>query len=156
MGLQPGVEGFDKFLTPFTNAGFETWVAPSVNNFREVYPNNRHGAGEYSAASLRDGQRLGSTGQLNTIWNDDGEGLVQPGLVRRFCLARRRHGRRARVSIPQFEQTYAQVFHGDATGKLNEAQKEMMAGACGAEGSGEGGRWNEQHLLARSDGRRMG
>ena len=29
---------YDKYLTPFTKAGFETWVAPSVVNYRRVFP----------------------------------------------------------------------------------------------------------------------
>ncbi len=70
----PEARGYDRFLTPFTNAGFETWVAPSVNNFRKVYPNNNNALANIQRFTA-DGQRLGSTGQLNTIWNDDGEGL---------------------------------------------------------------------------------
>ena len=31
-------KGFTKYLTPFANAGIETWVSPSVRNFRVVYP----------------------------------------------------------------------------------------------------------------------
>ena len=120
----PEAHGYDKFLTPFTRAGFETWVAPSVNNFRKVYPNN-------TAALLNiqrftaDGQRLGSTGQLNTIWNDDGEGLINQdwyGILFGAAAA----WQRGESSIPAFEDSYAQVFHGDMTGDLNEAQKEMM------------------------------
>src|SRR5271170_3218847 len=38
----PEPRGYDRYLTPFTKAGFETWVAPSVNNFRKVYPNNNN------------------------------------------------------------------------------------------------------------------
>ena len=30
-------------------------------------------------------------------------------------------------SIPQFQQSYGRVFHGDSTGKVDEAQKELMA-----------------------------
>ncbi|WP_158941530.1 glycoside hydrolase family 20 zincin-like fold domain-containing protein [Granulicella sp. S190] len=120
----PEARGYDRFLTPFTNAGMETWVAPSVNNFRKVYPNNN-----YALANIQrftaDGQRLGSTGQLNTIWNDDGEGLFNQdwyGILFGAAAA----WQKGESSIPDFENSYAQVFHGDMTGYLNEAQKEMM------------------------------
>jgi hexosaminidase len=120
----PEARGYDRFLTPFTKAGFETWVAPSVNNFRKVYPNNN-----YALANIQrftaDGQRLGSTGQLNTIWNDDGEGLFNQdwyGILFGAAAA----WQKGESSIPDFQSSYAQVFHGDATGDLNEAQKEMM------------------------------
>jgi len=116
--------GYDKFLTPFTRAGFETWVAPSVNNFRKVYPNNTTALQNIQRFTA-DGQRLGSTGQLNTIWNDDGEGLINQdwyGILFGAAAA----WQKGESSIPTFEDSYAQVFHGDATGDLNEAQKEMM------------------------------
>jgi hexosaminidase len=120
----PEPRGYDRFLTPFTNAGFETWVAPSVNNFRRVYPDNN-----YALANIQrftaDGQRLGSTGQLNTIWNDDGEGLFNQdwyGILFGAAAA----WQKGESSILAFQDSYAQVFHGDATGDLNEAQKEMM------------------------------
>ncbi len=120
----PEPRGYDKYLTPFTKAGFETWVAPSVNNFRRVYPDNN-----YALANIQrftaDGQRLGSTGQLNTIWNDDGEGLFNQnwyGILFGAAAA----WQKGESSIPAFQDSYAQVFHGDATGALNEAQKEIM------------------------------
>ena len=120
----PQPRGYDRFLTPFTRAGFETWVAPSVNNFRKVYPNNT-AALENIQRFTADGQRLGSTGQLNTIWNDDGEGLINQdwyGILFGAAAA----WQKGESSIPTFEDSYGQVFHGDATGDLNEAQKEMM------------------------------
>jgi hexosaminidase len=120
----PEARGYDRFLTPFTNAGMETWVAPSVNNFRKVYPNNNY-ALENIQRFTADGQRLGSTGQLNTIWNDDGEGLFNQdwyGILFGAAAA----WQKGESSIPGFQNSYAQVFHGDETGDLNEAQKEMM------------------------------
>src|SRR5580693_5136870 len=68
----PMPRGYAKLITPFTNAGLETWVAPSVHNFRVVYPDYNLGLTNIQQFT-RDGQQLGSTGQLNTIWNDDGE-----------------------------------------------------------------------------------
>ncbi len=120
----PQARGYDRYLTPFTKAGFETWVAPSVNNFRKVYPNNNF-ALENIQRFTADGQRLGSTGQLNTIWNDDGEGLFNQdwyGILFGAAAA----WQKGESSIPEFQDSYGQVFHGDATGDLNEAQKEIM------------------------------
>src|SRR5271168_2478777 len=115
---------YDKYLTPFTKAGFETWVAPSVVNYRRVYPDNNLALPNIQRFTA-DGQRLGSTGQLNTIWNDDGEGLFNQdwyGILFGAAAA----WQNGESSIPAFQDSYAQVFHGDATGYLNEAQKEMM------------------------------
>jgi hexosaminidase len=116
--------GYDRFLTPFTQAGFETWVAPSVDNYRKVYPNNNVTLPNIQRFTA-DGQRLGSTGQLNTIWNDDGEGLFNQdwyGILFGAAAA----WQKGESSIAAFQDSYAQVFHGDMTGDLNEAQKEMM------------------------------
>jgi hexosaminidase len=120
----PEARGYDRYLTPFSKAGFETWVAPSVNNFRKVYPDNNLALANIQRFTA-DGQRLGSTGQLNTIWNDDGEGLFNQdwyGILFGAAAA----WQKGESSIPAFQNSYAQVFHGDATGDLNEAQKEMM------------------------------
>jgi hexosaminidase len=121
----PDPRGFSRFLTPFTAAGFETWVAPSVHNFRVVYPDYDYGLLNIQQFT-RDGQRLGSTGQLNTIWNDDGEGLINQdwyGILFGAAAA----WQPGESSIEAFEQSYGQVFHGDATGALDQAQKELMA-----------------------------
>jgi hypothetical protein len=124
-GYNPEPKGFAKLLTPFTNAGFETWVSPSVHNFRVVYPDYNLGLANIQQFT-RDGQRLGSTGQLNTIWNDDGEGLINAdwyGILFGAAAA----WQQGESSIDAFQQSYAQVFHGDASGALNQAQLELMA-----------------------------
>ncbi len=124
-GYNPEPKGFAKLLTPFIDAGFETWVSPSVHNFRVVYPDNNlalYNIQEFT----RDGQQLGSTGQLNTIWDDDGEGLINEdwyGILFGAAAA----WQPGESSVEQFEQSYAQVFHGDASGALNQAQLELMA-----------------------------
>ena len=121
----PEPRGFARLLTPFTNAGFETWVSPSVHNFRVVYP-------DYNMALVniqqftRDAQQLGSTGQLNTIWNDDGEGLINQdwyGILFGAAVA----WQPGESPVEAFQQSYAQVFHGDTSGALNQAQLELMA-----------------------------
>ncbi|MBS1815637.1 MAG: beta-N-acetylhexosaminidase [Acidobacteria bacterium] len=121
----PQPNGFDRWIKPFTDAGMECWVSPGVNNWNRVYPNNNM-ALQNIARFTADGQKYKCTGQMNTIWNDDGEGLInmdwygilfgaaaawQPGLS----------------DIPTYEASYGRVFHGDLTGKIDEAQKELMA-----------------------------
>jgi hexosaminidase len=121
----PEPKGFAKYLNPFANAGFETWVAPSVHNFRVVYPDNNMSLLNIQQFT-RDGQKLGSTGQLNTIWNDDGEGLINQdwyGILFGAAAA----WQPGESSIDAFEQSYGQVFHGDMSGALNQAHLELMA-----------------------------
>jgi len=45
-----------------------------VANWNRLYPNNNQALGNIRAF-MRDGQALGSTGVINTVWNDDGEGI---------------------------------------------------------------------------------
>ncbi len=68
--------GFDRCLKPFADVGMETWVAPGVNNWNRVYPYNAVALRNIQAF-VRDGQKLGATGVLNTNWDDDGDALFE-------------------------------------------------------------------------------
>jgi hexosaminidase len=122
---QPQPKGYARFIEPFTKAGIECWVSPGVTNWYRVYPN-------YNAAFLNiqqftaEGQRLGCTGQLNTVWVDDGEALFNAnwyGILFGAAAA----WQTGMSSVPVFQSSFGHVFHGDATGKIDEAQRELMA-----------------------------
>ena len=121
----PRPQGFARYIKPFTDAGFETWVAPGINNWSRVYPNWNMGMANIQQFT-RDGAHMGATGQLNTIWYDDGEALASNnyfGIL--FGAAQAWQG--GEGTTTQFEADYGPVFHGDVTGKLNQAQQEIMA-----------------------------
>jgi hexosaminidase len=117
-------KGFASFLNPFTTAGFETWVAPGVNNWSVVWPNSNDALANIQQF-VAEGQRQHSTGVLTTTWNDDGESLANNnwyGLL--FGAAA--SWQPGTSSIAAFQQAYGPVFHGDTTGALNQAQQELM------------------------------
>lgn len=121
----PRPAGFAKYIQPFTEAGFETWVSPGINNWSRVYPNYNTGLTNIQQFT-RDGQAMGAVGQLNTIWHDDGETLAANnwyGILFGAAAA----WQPGTSSIPAFQASYGPVFHGDLTGKLNAAQAEIMA-----------------------------
>lgn len=121
----PQPRGFTNYIKPFTDAGFETWVAPGINNWSRVYPNWNNAFANIQQFTL-DGQKLGATGQLNTIWDDDGEALANAdwyGIL--FGAEAAWH--QGEASVPSFQSSFGEVFHGDSTGKIDQAQREIMA-----------------------------
>ncbi len=117
--------GFDKLIEPFAKNGIETWVSPGDSNWNQVYPMEKTALWNIQGF-IRDGQRLGSTGALTTVWNDDGEGLFNQDWygVLFGAVAAWQPGE---SNIANYQDSYGQAFHRDASGKINEAEKELMA-----------------------------
>lgn len=122
---EPEPNGFSKWLEPYTNAGMETWVAPGVNNWNRVYPNNELALGNIQGF-VADGQKAGSTGMLNTIWNDDGEGLFAEDWYG-VLFGAAAGWQQGTSDIAEFQKSYGRVFHGDGTGDLDQAQLALIA-----------------------------
>ncbi len=121
----PQPKGFSKWITPFTNAGMETWIAPGINNWSRVYPNWNNALANIQQFTAQ-GQAAGATGQLNTIWDDDGEALASNNWYG-VLFGAEAAWHKGEASIPAFQASYGQVFHGDPTGKIDQAHRELMA-----------------------------
>lgn len=116
---------FAPWIKPYTDAGMECWVAPGVNNWSRVYPNFNNALPNIQQFTAQ-GQASGCTGQLNTIWDDDGEALFNDNWYA-LLFGAEAAWHAGPASIPQFQSSYGKVFHGDPTGKISQAQVELMA-----------------------------
>lgn len=119
------VDKFEGLLKPFVDAGMETWVAPGVNGWNRVFPNNDIALRNIQGF-IKTGQAMGSTGVLNTSWDDDGEAIFNQewyGIL--FGAAA--SWQKGESSIPDFQQSFGLQFHGDGSGKIDDAERKLAA-----------------------------
>jgi hexosaminidase len=67
---------FEARIGLFKNAGLEQFVCPGVQSWNQIFPNNDT-ASVNIPNFIRDGQRAGVLGVMNTQWDDDGESLFE-------------------------------------------------------------------------------
>ncbi|MEO8029709.1 MAG: glycoside hydrolase family 20 zincin-like fold domain-containing protein [Gemmatimonadota bacterium] len=117
-------DNFDRYLKPFRDVGMETWVAPGVGNWNRVWP-------EFGVALpniqgfIRDGQRGGSTGVLNTSWDDDGEAIFNE-IWYGVLFGAAASWQAGESDIADFQRNYGRIFHGDTTGQIDQAQLRLI------------------------------
>lgn len=67
---------FEARIGLFKKAGLEQFVCPGVQSWNQIFPNNDTVAVNITNF-VRDGQRAGVLGVMNTQWDDDGEALFE-------------------------------------------------------------------------------
>jgi hexosaminidase len=122
-------DNYDGNITPFKKAGIETWVAPGDANWNVVYPIGSTALDNISGF-VESGQRLGSTGELTTVWNDDGEGLFNQNWFG-VLFGAAAGWQPGKSDGAAYQAKFGTTFYGDTTGKIDEAQRELMAAVDG-------------------------
>ena len=118
-------DSYDHDILPFKQQGLETWVAPGDANWRQVFPVEKTALDNISGF-VAAGQRLGSTGELMTVWNDDGEGLYnQDWFGTLFGAAAAWQSGKADAA--PYEASFGRIFYGDTSGRIDQAMAEIMA-----------------------------
>ncbi|WP_446743849.1 beta-N-acetylhexosaminidase [Silvibacterium acidisoli] len=123
-------DNYDKNILPFKKTGIETWVATGDANWSMQYPLGEN-AMDNIAGFTESGQRLGSTGELVTVWNDDGEGLFNQDwfgvLFGAVAAWQPQSPATAAAEKTAYQDAFGLQFYGDASGRIDEAEKELIA-----------------------------
>jgi hexosaminidase len=71
-------DDYNSRLKPFKDAGLDQFVCPGAHTWNQVFP-NLDAASKNIINFVRDGQKTGALGMMNTTWDDDGESLFEMG-----------------------------------------------------------------------------
>jgi hypothetical protein len=117
---------FDAELKPYKDAGLDMFVAPGANNWNLIFP-NLDVAYVNVRNFVRDGQKYGAMGMLNTTWMDDGEALFgmtwSPLVLGAACS-----WQQGECSIDQFADSYDWAFYRNADDhSFHDALKKLSA-----------------------------
>ncbi|HWR14550.1 MAG TPA: beta-N-acetylhexosaminidase [Terriglobales bacterium] len=103
---------FDEELKPYKDAGLDLFVAPGANNWNLIFPDLDE-AYVNIRNFVRDGQKYGAMGMLNTTWMDDGEALFgmtwSPLVLGAACS-----WQQGECSLDQFANSYDWAFYRNA------------------------------------------
>lgn len=69
-------DDYTTFIKPFKDAGLDQFVCPGVWNWNQIFP-NLEASSKNIINFVRDGQKAGAVGMMNTSWDDDGESLFE-------------------------------------------------------------------------------
>src|SRR5262245_25427870 len=69
-------DDFNNSIKPFKDAGLEQFVCPGAHTWNQIFP-NIEAASKNITNFVRDGQKAGAMGMMNTTWDDDGESLFE-------------------------------------------------------------------------------
>ena len=118
-------DSYDHDILPFKKQGLETWVAPGDANWNVVFPNESTALDNISGF-VAAGQRLGSTGVLTTVWDDDGEGLFNEDWFG-VLFGAAAGWQSGKADAATYQASFGPIFFGDGSGRINQAMAQIIA-----------------------------
>jgi hexosaminidase len=139
-------QSFDNLLKPYKDAGLGIFVAPGANNWNRIFP-NLDVAFINIKNFVRDGQKYGALGMLNTTWDDDGEslfGMTWPAIV----FGAECSWREGEAGIESFKAKYDWAFYRNDDNTFRDAIQELarshsMMRTAGLGEASDGAFWDE-------------
>jgi len=116
-------QSFDNNLKPYKDAGLDVFVSPGANNWNRIFP-NLDVAFINIKNFVRDGQKYGALGMLNTTWDDDGEslfGMTWPAIV----FGAECSWRKGEAGIESFKTNYDWAFYRNTDNTFRDAIQEL-------------------------------
>lgn len=101
-------DDFNASIKPFKDAGLEQFVCPGAHTWNQIFP-NLEAATKNITNFVRDGQRAGATGMMNTTWDDDGESLFEMAWYP-IALGAAASWQSGAVDLNQFDSNYDWAF----------------------------------------------
>jgi hypothetical protein len=114
---------FDNMLKPYKDAGLDLFVSPGANNWNRIFP-NLDAAFINIKNFVRDGQKYGGLGMLNTTWDDDGEalfGMTWPAIVFGAACS----WQEGEAPIESFKSSYDWAFYRNDDNTFRDAIQEL-------------------------------
>ncbi|MGA8938824.1 MAG: glycoside hydrolase family 20 zincin-like fold domain-containing protein [Acidobacteriaceae bacterium] len=118
-------DSYDHDILPFKKQGLETWVAPGDANWSVVFPVESTALDNISGF-VSAGQRLGSTGELTTVWNDDGEGLYNQDWFG-VLFGAAAGWQSGKADAASYKASFGRIFYGDTSGRIDQAMAEITS-----------------------------
>ncbi|HKP88141.1 MAG TPA: beta-N-acetylhexosaminidase [Blastocatellia bacterium] len=133
--------GFDDKLKPYKDAGIDMFVSPGASNWNRIFP-NLDTAFINIKNFVRDGQKYGALGMLNTTWDDDGESLFAmtwPAIVFGAACA----WQQGESPIESFKSKYDWAFYRNTDNTFRDAIQRLTRAHSLLRASGAGEAYDE-------------
>ena len=120
----------DEFMTsikPFQDAGLQQFVCPGAQTWNQIFPNT-DAAAKNIINFVRDGQKAGAIGMMNTTWDDDGESLFEMAWYP-IALGAAASWQEGTLDRAEFDKNYAWSFYRAESNELLSAN--LLLGTAG-------------------------
>src|SRR5437868_10784546 len=127
-------DDFWSSIKPFQDAGLPPFLCPGAQTWNQIFPNNE-AAAKNIINFVRDGQKAGAIGMMNTTWDDDGESLFEMAWYP-IALAGAASWQEGALDRAEFDRNFAWSFYRaegndllTATAMLGSVGRTISAGA---------------------------